>query len=250
MVVPSPVVDHSGGLFCYALTDDAWVVGGAVSNGGIAIRWARDVFGRGGSTDAELLELAASVPPGSDGLVMFPYLLAERAPLWDPTLTGAFLGLRHSHTRGHFIRAVVEGVALQLWTIVDELDGVVPVTQIRATGGVFRSRVWREVMAGVLGHPVTVTGGAEGSALGAAALGLTALGRAGSLAEALEALSPGLMAGDGERVAVKPSDGAVYGALRAGFPRLLDSYAALSSVLATQAQGAGADGYDCVATHR
>jgi gluconokinase len=160
MVVPEPVVDESGRLFCYALTDDAWVVGGAVSNGGIAVRWAGGVFGQdsGGArtSDAELLELAASVPPGSDGLITLPYLLAERAPLWDPSLTGAFLGMRHSHTRGHFVRSVVEGVALQLSAIVAELDRLEPVTEIRATGGVFRSEVWRQVVAGALVHQLSV----------------------------------------------------------------------------------------------
>jgi gluconokinase len=231
MIVPGPVADPSGRLFCYALTDDAWVVGGAVSNGGIAIRWAGGVFGHEGGSDAEVLELAASIPPGSDGLVMLPYLLAERAPLWDPSLTGAFLGMRHSHTRGHFVRAVVEGVAFQLWMIVNQLDSVVPVTEIRATGGVFRSPVWQRVLAGVLGHPLTVSGGAEGSALGAAALGLTALGRAGSLADGLDVLAPGLRGNVGQRVAVDPRDDGVYAGLRAGFPRLLESYAALHSAL-------------------
>lgn len=118
-----------GRLFCCALTDDAWVVGGAVSNGGVVVRWAGDVFGSdlrpgtdGAPRDAELLALAHAVPPGSDGLVMLPDLLAERAPLWDPDLTGAYLGIRHAHTRGHFVRAAVEGVAFQLSAIVDELD--------------------------------------------------------------------------------------------------------------------------------
>jgi gluconokinase len=228
MVVERPVVDESGRLFCYALTEDAWVVGGAVSNGGIAIRWAGGVFGQEGGTDSELLQLAASVPPGSDGLVMLPYLLAERAPLWDPTLTGAFLGLRHSHTRGHLVRAVVEGVALQLWTITAELDRISPVREVRATGGVFRSGVWRDAVAGVLGHPLTVTGGAEGSALGAAALGLTALGRVGSLAAGLDHLAPGLRDGTGERVVVGDAQRAAYGRVRASFPALIDSYAEVS----------------------
>ena len=66
--------------------------------------------------------LAASVPAGSDGLVMLPYLLAERAPLWDPDLPGAYLGLRREHTRAHLIRAAVEGVCLQLRAILDRLD--------------------------------------------------------------------------------------------------------------------------------
>jgi gluconokinase len=232
MVVPSPVVDASGRLFCYALTDDAWVIGGAVSNGGIAIRWAGEVFGQEGGTDTELLELAASVPPGSDGLVMLPYLLAERAPLWDPSLTGAFLGMRHSHTRGHFVRAVVEGVALQLWTITSELDRISTVHDVRATGGVFRSPVWRDVVAGVLGRPLTVTGGAEGSALGAAALGLTALGRSTTLDGGLDALAPGLRSEAGERVLVDPATEASYVRARSAFPELLDSYAAVSRLFA------------------
>lgn len=236
MVVPQPVVDNSGRLFCYALTDDAWVVGGAVSNGGVAVRWAGDVFGQGSggerTSEAELLELAASVPPGSDGLVTLPYLLAERAPLWDPSLTGAFLGLRHSHTRGHFVRSIVEGVALQLSAIVAELDELEPVTEIRATGGVFRSEVWRQVVAGALAHPLTVTGGAEGSALGAAALGVYALGRAASLEQAVETLSPGLLAADGQRVEVSVADTVVYERMRTAIPALLSSYAAVADLFA------------------
>jgi gluconokinase len=226
MVVPGPRTDPSGRLFCYALTDSEWVVGGAISNGGISIRWARDILGDDGGDDAALLELAATVPAGSDGLVMLPFLLAERAPLWDPSLTGAILGVQHSHTRGHFVRAVVEGVALQLWSIVDGLDAVTPVTSVRATGGVFRSRVWREVTAGVLGHPVTVTGGAEGSALGAAALGLLAVGRASSLRDGLDRLAPGLRE-SGEVVTVGEGDRMAYELARLRIPALIDSYAAV-----------------------
>ena len=233
MVVPAPVPDPHGRRFCYALTDDAWVVGGAVSNGGIAVRWAGEVFGHDGAGDADLLELAGSVPAGSDGLLMLPYLLAERAPLWDPTVTGAFVGIRHSHTRGHFVRAVVEGVALQLRAVVDTLDEVAPVTSVRATGGVFRSRVWREVMAGVLDRPLTVTGASEGSALGAAALGLLAVGRASTLRGGLEALAPDL-GRDDEVVTVSDGDRAAYARSRALLPALLDSYAAVSAVLATR----------------
>lgn len=232
MVVPGPRTDPSGRLFCYALTDTEWVVGGAISNGGISIRWARDILGDDGGDDAALLELAATVPAGSDGLVMLPYLLAERAPLWDPSLTGAIIGVQHSHTRGHFVRAVVEGVALQLWTIVDGLDAVSPVTSVRATGGVFRSRVWREVTAGVLGHPLTVTGGAEGSALGAAALGLLAVGRASSLRDGLDQLAPGLRE-SGQAVEVTEGDRTAYALARQRIPALIDSYAAVRDLFRT-----------------
>lgn len=242
VVVPQPVVDRSPRLFCYALTDDAWVVGGSISNGGVVARWAGDVFGGGpapapaggapaggvspdaGPPDVQLLALAAAVPPGSDGLVMLPYLLPERAPLWDPDLTGAFLGVRHGHTRGHFVRAAVEGVALQLSAVVDELETLAPVTSVRATGGAFRSPLWRTVVAAAVGRPLSVPASAEGSALGAAALGLLALGRSPSLVQAVEALSPGLLDRPGEPVPVSAADVAAYEAVRRAVPRLLAAY--------------------------
>src|SRR5215211_332880 len=73
MAVPAPRLDPAGRLFCYALTEDVWVVGGAVSNGGIALRWAGGAFTPdllGGHADSKLLALAEQVPAGSDGLVM------------------------------------------------------------------------------------------------------------------------------------------------------------------------------------
>ena len=87
-----------------------WIVGGAISNGGGIVRWAGrslapDVQSAADDhPDVAVLELAASVPPGSAGLVMLPYLLAERAPLWDPDVPGAYLGVRREHTRAHFVR--------------------------------------------------------------------------------------------------------------------------------------------------
>ncbi len=127
LVVDGPRSDPSGRLFCYALTDDTWVVGTPISNGGAVVRWAGSVFAadRPDSPmeyagppvdDAHVLALAAEIEPGSEGLVMLPFLLAERGPLWDADVRGAFLGIRQHHTRGHFVRAAVEGVAFQLAT--------------------------------------------------------------------------------------------------------------------------------------
>lgn len=229
MVTDRPYVDEAGKLFCYNLADDAWVIGGAISNGGIVVRWGGDVFGAdfadepGGNPDGMLLDLARDVPIGAEGLIALPFLMAERAPLWNPTIPGAFLGVRRSHTREYFVRAAVEGVALMLSTIVDELDRVSPVRQIRATGGVFRSTVWREVLAAALGKPLVVTDGADGTALGAAALALYGLGEATSLREALIALGADPDAGSDELIP-DPDDVAAYRAVRAGIPALLARY--------------------------
>jgi gluconokinase len=226
MVVTQPPAELDPALFCYALTGSVWVVGAAISTGGIVVRWAgsalapdlRDDAGR--PDDAALLELATAVPAGSDGLVMLPFLLAERAPAWDPSLRGAYLGLRRGHTRGHLVRAAVEGVALQLALLVEQLDRLHPVHAIRATGGTFRSSLWRQIVAGALDRPVTLVGQEAGSALGAAALGLVALGRSSSLDAAVEQLAP-VAAGDEVTVAPDPALVAAYDRVRASIPGLV-----------------------------
>ena len=226
LAVDQPVLDPAGRLFSYALTPEVWVVGGAISNGGSALRWAGGVFGAdlrasaepGRSVDAELLALAEEVPAGSDGLILLPYLLAERAPLWDPTLAGAFLGVRHAHTRAHFVRATVEGVALQLSAILAGLTRIRPIDAVHATGGVFRSALWRQVLADALDRPLLVTDDAAGTALGAAALGLVSLGRAVDLDQAVQLLQPERPTDGGY---LQPKQPEVYAALRADIPRRL-----------------------------
>ncbi len=166
-----------------------------------------------------MLELAASVPAGSEGLVMLPYLVAERAPLWDPDLPGAYLGLRREHTRAHLVRAAVEGVCFQLRAILDSLYAVHPVTAVHATGGALRSPLWREVLAATLDRPLRIVGEAEGTALGAAALGLVAIGRAATLAEAVAQLAGG--APEPPLVQFDPELAATYDRLRASIPELI-----------------------------
>ncbi|GAA6524587.1 gluconokinase [Intrasporangium sp. DVR] len=244
LVVDGPRADSSGRLFCYALTDDAWVVGTPISNGGAVVRWAGSVFAaeRPGSPedpaaqpvgDAAVLALAEQVAPGSEGLVMLPFLLAERGPLWDADLRGAFLGIRQHHHRGHFVRAAVEGVAFQLATVLDGLDAVTPVGTIRATGGVFRSALWRDVLAGALARPLVVTGGAEGSALGAAALGLIGIGASEGLESAVERLSPGLLEGHHDATVVaSEASSAAYRIARASTVTRLRELATAAELLA------------------
>src|SRR5690606_23044595 len=101
--VPSePKTDPKGRTFCYALTDNHWVVGGPVNNGGIVLRWLRDEFASSEVETAKrlgidsydvLTKIAEGVNPGADGLLFHPYLTGERAPLWDSNARGSFFGL-------------------------------------------------------------------------------------------------------------------------------------------------------------
>jgi len=182
VTVDRPQVDEAQALFCYALTRDLWSVGGAVSNGGSVLDWLRAVLASETSDTEDLLAAAAAVPPGAEGLVMLPYLLGERAPRWRGTPSGAYVGLTRAHGRGHLVRAALEGSCLQLALVLQTLRAAGhPVDEVRATGGFARSALWRQVLADTLGMPVRFPGGHQGSALGAAMLGMHALGELGSL---------------------------------------------------------------------
>lgn len=182
VVVPRPAVDPAGRLFCYALTEDVWVVGGAVNNGGSVVRWAGQALAAqpdreeaADDLDARLLDEAAQVPAGSEGLLCLPYLLGERAPWWRSGMRGAYLGLRQEHRRPHLVRSAVEGVCQQLALVRDAL-GDRPVREVRATGGAVASDLWVQTLAATLDLPVRVAASPEGTGLGACLLGMHALG--------------------------------------------------------------------------
>ena len=179
LMVERPAVDPQRSVFCYALTPGRWVVGGAINNGGVVLRWAGEALAPdlGDHAAAQLLALAERVPPGSDGLIMLPYLLSERAPHWSSEPRGAYVGLTRHHGRGHLVRAALEGVCQQLALVLASMrDAGNEVHEIRATGGFARSALWRQMLADALGMPIGFAAGHEGSAFGAALLGMEALG--------------------------------------------------------------------------
>ncbi|TDF96563.1 gluconokinase [Paenibacillus piri] len=185
-VVREPVTDPKGRLFCYALKEDFWVVGGAINNGGIMFRWVRDQLAtaeaeegrrRGMDPYDYLTSIAQEVATGSDGLIFLPLLAGERAPYWNANARGVFFGLSLYHEKKHMIRAVLEGVMYRIQSVLsalEELSG--PTKEIRASGGFARSSFWLQLMADVTGSNVAVPNSIESSGLGAAQLGLLALG--------------------------------------------------------------------------
>lgn len=175
------------------------MIGGAVSNGAVVGQWAADTFG---VDVADLLDEALAVEPGAEGLLALPYLLGERAPWWEPGLTGAFVGLRRSHGRAEMTRAVVEGVAQQLALVKEAVhDAGAHVRAVRATGGGFRSEVWAAAISAALGMELELAESSGGSGLGAVLLGWRALGELDSLESASELVRP-------ERVVAPDADAA------------------------------------------
>ena len=190
-VVDRPQVDDDRTLFCYALTEEVWVIGGPINNGGMALQWAIDEMFPGikdqaeeqGRDPYELMEEAVEdVPAGSEGLVFLPYLTGERAPYWNPDVKGVFFGLTLRHERKHLIRSVLEGVMYQMYAVQRALEKVAgKPKEIRATGGFAKSALWRQIMADVFGQEITFPESYESSCRGATLLGMYALGDIDSL---------------------------------------------------------------------
>ncbi len=190
-IVDRPSTDPSGRTFCYCLTEHHWAIGGPVNNGGIVLRWLRDQIAVSETETAKrqgidpydvLTQIAARVAPGAEGLIFHPFLAGERAPLWNANLRGSFFGLAMHHRKEHLIRAVLEGVIFNLYSILPALEAQIGrVRLIKATGGFARSGLWRQMMADVFNRDVVVPESHESSCLGAAVLALYALGRVDSL---------------------------------------------------------------------
>jgi len=175
----------------------------------------------------QLTAEAARVPVGAEGVLWAPYLMGERTPHLDPNARAALVGLTAGHTRGHVVRAVLEGVAFSLrdsFSIFAELG--VPVTRVRVGGGGARSRLWREIQAAVYGHPVETVAAEEGAAYGAALLAGVGGGLWSGVDEACEAVVR-----VAETTAPREADAAVMNERYAAFQRL---YPALREIFAVR----------------
>jgi gluconokinase len=190
-ISPVQKTDEKGRTFCYALTENHWVIGGPTNNGGILLRWLRDEFGSPEREVAKklgidpydlLTQYAQKVPAGSEGLLFLPFLSGERAPYWNANARGTFFGISLHHKREHFIRAVMEGVCMSVFSValaIRDLTG--PLSEIRVSGGFAKSPFWRQMLADMMGKELLVPETHEASALGAAVLALYALGEIPSL---------------------------------------------------------------------
>lgn len=137
---------------------------GGMATCGAILRWFRDNFAQLerfaaddlGISPYQIMDLeAAKVPVGSDKLVILPYFMGERSPIWDPHARGVIFGLSLRHTRGHIIRAAMEATGHALYhhiEIVREL-GIPFKEEIIAVNGGARSRVWRQILTDVTGIP-------------------------------------------------------------------------------------------------
>ena len=128
---------------------------GPMQAAGTSLEWLAETLGLGRDGIAGLVAAAATAPAAEEGLFFLPYLVGERAPIWDAYARGTFIGLSRHHGPAHLARAVLEGVAFNLYgTFRAQADSVRPVDAIDAVGGGARSDEWLGIMADTWGVPV------------------------------------------------------------------------------------------------
>ena len=184
-----PSIEVEGRLhaFCHSIPDKWHLMGVMLSAAG-SLRWHRDTFAPEMDYD-KLLEPAADIPAGSDGLFFLPYLTGERTPHPDPLARGAFVGLTLRHTFPHLTRAVLEGISFGLKDSFELMKnaGLENISQVRVTGGGARSSFWRQILADILQAKILTVNTTEGAAYGAALLAATGAGIFNSVEEACDA---------------------------------------------------------------
>ncbi len=148
-------LDDKGQSFCYYVTPDYWVVGGATNNGGQAIEWASDIFYEKSGVYENIEVILKESPIGSKGIQFLPYLFGERAPLWSSEVTGEFSGLRLGHEKVDIIRSVIEGVLMNIRYIGEIIS--LEERLVSLSGGFFGDQILVELTADILGKNCVVS---------------------------------------------------------------------------------------------
>lgn len=157
-----------------------WLLQGGTTGGGGVMRWFEREFAdyerlmreqTGISSFDQLNEIAEKVKPGCDGLVFLPYMAGERSPIWNPYAKGVFYGLDFSKTKGHMVRACMEGVAFSLRHNLETAEEAGAKAEIlRAMGGSANSLLWTQIKSDVTGKTMAVPASDTATTLGAALL--------------------------------------------------------------------------------
>ena len=196
MVTREPVFDPDSILFNYLLDEEYYVSGGPINNGGVVLKWLMEnIFGdqlESISDVNKFVKRAFKAPAGSGGLVFLPYLLGERAPVWDGKARGAYVGLGIAHGREHLMRSAVEGISFALLQILVALEaGDSKVKRIFASGGFLQSPSWLQLLADIFKKEILHVSVADASAIGACMMAMKGSGRIRNWKEAKNLLPNG-----------------------------------------------------------
>lgn len=187
---------HERLILSFHAVPGQWILQGGTVGGGGIMRWLERELGdyerqigleEEKSSFQLFNEAAEKIAPGSDGVVFLPYMAGERSPIWDPNAKGVYYGLDFSKTKGHFIRAAMEGVALSLKHNLDIAEQAgVKVSELRAVGGAANSLLWTQIKSDITQKSVVVPSSDTATALGAVILAGMGTGMYQSFEEAVK----------------------------------------------------------------
>jgi gluconokinase len=166
------------------------VSGGPTNNGGNIFEWFTRQFGDFTNpfdiehSMQQLIKEAAEVPAGSDGLLFLPYLLGERAPIWNANARGAYFGLNIKHERRHFVRATIEGILYEIYSIGKSLMEQRSIKSLSVNGSFGTIPFFSQLLADMFNKPVRLRPQSHSVSYGAWLLSATEMGLYPSLEKA------------------------------------------------------------------
>jgi sugar (pentulose or hexulose) kinase len=148
---------------------DGWAPFTMLDCGGLSIAWWKEVIDSIKNNEIkykEIIDMASEIPIGSNGLIFYPYLLGERRTE-NINAKGAFFGVSLNHKIAHFIRAIMEGVALAVGKDAKIFKNLgVNIKRVYCLGGATRNRLLSEMKANIMGIPQIITNEPEASLRG------------------------------------------------------------------------------------
>ena len=191
------VYDHRihGGNFTVPGT---YSVSGGTNTAGTLTRWMRDTLyfdlmdGSVAEPYAEMMERVRAIPPGSGGLVVLPYFAGERCPVNDEKARGVIFGLTLEHTREHIYHAALEGIGFSVAQNIAVMEEIgLPVDMVTVVGGGTKNPVWMQIVADILGKPLSIPKVSIGASYGCALLAALGTGALHSFDELASVIKPG-----------------------------------------------------------
>lgn len=223
-----PIVDPKANIAAFCGSTGGWLPLLCTMNCTVATELMRQPLNVDVNSIDSLIE---SIPPGADGLLLLPFFNGERTPNM-PDAKACLLGLDTNNTsRGHMLRATVEGATFALRFGIDELRSLgLTADEIILTGGGANSRIWQQIVADITGLPVTVLSQNEGAGFGAALQALWTLERQSNNALDISTITESHVVVDATQGAVPdPSRVAAYETVYAAYQRAVTQIAPLYS---------------------
>ncbi|WP_297817987.1 gluconokinase [uncultured Lactobacillus sp.] len=187
VISPVQIKDVQKRIFCYPIDSSHYLVGGPVNNGGIVLQWAKTILLGPQATFDDYLTLASSAATGSRGLLFYPYLGGERAPIWNSQARGSFIGLTRQHGKAELAKSILEGIILNIKLASQPLiDNLAIPRALRVTGGFTKSELVCQLISDIFNLPVVKVNQKQSGAFSAMFLARQALKQSNSLQEISE----------------------------------------------------------------